>query len=62
MGNIGFCTLEALLVEGRDVVAFDLDSRRGRKLASAFDGRVRFIWGDITSSESLRQALTGVTR
>ena len=29
MGNIGFSTLEALLVEGHDVVAFDLESRRG---------------------------------
>jgi nucleoside-diphosphate-sugar epimerase len=60
MGNIGLATLEALLAEGRDVVAFDLDSRRGRKLASVFDGRVRFVWGDITSPESLRQALAGV--
>ncbi len=41
MGNIGFSTLEALLVEGHDVVAFDLESRRARKLASGFDGRVR---------------------
>jgi nucleoside-diphosphate-sugar epimerase len=56
MGNIGFATLEALLVEGRDVVAFDLDSRRGRKLASAFDGRMRFIWGDITSPVVLRRS------
>ena len=57
MGNIGFSTLEALVVEGHDIVAFDLESRRARKLASRFDGRVRFVWGDITEPESLRKAL-----
>ena len=60
MGNIGFSTLEALLVEGHDVVAFDLESRRARQLASGFDGRVQFVWGDITDPESLRHALEGV--
>ena len=50
----------ALLEEGHDVVAFDLESRRARKLASGFDGRARFVWGDITSPESLRHALEGV--
>ena len=49
-----------MLVEGHDVVAFDLESRRARQLASGFDGRVRFVWGDITSPQSLRYALEGV--
>ena len=44
LGNIGFFTLQALLAEGHDVVAFDLESRRARKLASGVDGRVQFIW------------------
>jgi nucleoside-diphosphate-sugar epimerase len=60
LGNIGLATLAALLEEGHDVVGFDLESRRARKLASAFDGRARFVWGDITNSESLRHALEGV--
>jgi len=60
LGNIGLSTLEALLGEGHDVVAFDLESRRARKLASGFNGRVDFIWGDITRPDSLRSALAGV--
>ena len=60
LGNIGFSTLQALLAEGHDVVAFDLESRRAQKLASEFDGRVRFVWGDITRPESLSHALEGV--
>jgi nucleoside-diphosphate-sugar epimerase len=60
MGNIGFCTLEALLAEGHEVVAFDLESRRAHQLASGFDGRVRIVWGDITDPESIRRALEGV--
>lgn len=60
LGNIGCAVLEALLIEGHDVVAFDLDSRRGRKLAAGFDERVRFVWGDLTRAESVRDALQGV--
>jgi nucleoside-diphosphate-sugar epimerase len=60
LGNIGFHTLLELLAEGHDVVAFDLASRRARKLARSFDGRVHFVWDDITSAESLRHALEGV--
>jgi nucleoside-diphosphate-sugar epimerase len=60
LGNIGLATLDALLREGHDVVGFDLESARARKLASGFDGRARFVWGDITKPESLRDALDGV--
>jgi nucleoside-diphosphate-sugar epimerase len=60
MGNIGFRTLEALLVEGHDVVAFDLESRRARRLASGLRGRVPVVWGDITDPESVRHGLEGV--
>jgi nucleoside-diphosphate-sugar epimerase len=60
LGNIGLATLEALLVAGHDVVAFDLESRASRKLVAGFDGRARFVWGDITRPESLRSALQGV--
>jgi nucleoside-diphosphate-sugar epimerase len=60
LGNIGLSTLEALLVERHDVVAFDLASRRAHRLASRFDRRVHFVWGDITDPESLRYALDGV--
>ncbi|WP_172401662.1 NAD-dependent epimerase/dehydratase family protein [Mycobacterium paraense] len=60
LGNVGLPTLEGLLAEGHDVVAFDLETRRARKLASGFDGRVHFVWGDITDAESLRQALDGI--
>jgi nucleoside-diphosphate-sugar epimerase len=60
MGNIGLFTLAALLEEGHDVVAFDIQSARARRLASRFDGRAHIVWGDITDPESLRGALQGV--
>jgi nucleoside-diphosphate-sugar epimerase len=60
LGSIGVATLAALLQEGHDVVAFDLESARARSLAARFDGRAHFIWGDITNPESLRHALDGV--
>jgi len=60
LGNIGSHTLRALLEEGHDVVAFDLDRPAARKAARSFVDRVTFVWGDITHRESLRAALHGV--
>ncbi|HBZ70343.1 MAG TPA: NAD(P)-dependent oxidoreductase, partial [Deltaproteobacteria bacterium] len=60
LGNIGSNTVDALLAEGHDVVAFDLDSRRARKLAARFDERVHVAWGDITDPASVRAALDGM--
>ena len=60
LGNIGSHTLDALLAEGHDVVAFDLESAKARKLAARFDQRVRVCWGDITKPEAIRAALEGV--
>lgn len=60
LGNIGLSTMRALLVEVHEAVAFDLESRRARRLASGFDGQVHFVWGDITAPESLRSAVESV--
>jgi nucleoside-diphosphate-sugar epimerase len=60
LGNIGSNTVDALLAEGHDVVAFDLESRKARKLAARFDERVHVAWGDITDPASVRAALDGM--
>ena len=60
LGNVGEYTTWALLEEGHDVVAFDLDSPRARKVASDLDERVRVVWGDVTDRASLGTALDGV--
>ena len=59
-GNVGLYTVDALLAEGHDVVAFDLASPRARKSASRLDPRVRVVWGDVTDRASLAAALEGV--
>jgi nucleoside-diphosphate-sugar epimerase len=60
LGNIGEHTAAALLEEGHEVVALDLDSPRSRKVAPELDRRVRLVWGDITDASSLGAALDGV--
>jgi nucleoside-diphosphate-sugar epimerase len=60
LGNIGLYTLDALLKEGHDVVAFDLESPNGRKIGSRLGGRVRFARGDITDPACVCAALEGV--
>jgi nucleoside-diphosphate-sugar epimerase len=60
LGNIGSHTLDALLEVGHDVVAFDLESPKARKLAARLGERVRVRWGDITDPASVCAALDGV--
>jgi nucleoside-diphosphate-sugar epimerase len=60
LGNVGLYTVDALLEEGHDVVAFDLRSPRARRFASRLDPRVQVTWGDITEPASLGAALESV--
>ncbi|HSW12110.1 MAG TPA: NAD(P)-dependent oxidoreductase [Solimonas sp.] len=60
LGNIGEYTLKALLDEGHEVTAFELDSPSARKRAAHLDGRVIVAWGDITDMAAVRTAVTGV--
>ena len=60
LGNIGLHTVRALLEEGHDVVAFDLESRKARKLAARLDANVYVRFGDVTDPTAIRAALDGV--
>ena len=67
LGCIGAWTVRSLVMEGRSVVAFDLDGdpRRLRLIMSDEElGRVRFVRGDITSLASIEDALDehGITQ
>lgn len=52
-GRLGQEGLERLLQEGHAVVAFDVPSRRNRREARSFAGRVQIVWGDIRSPEDI---------
>ncbi len=52
-GRLGQEGLRRLLHDGHSVVAFDVPSRRNRKIARRFAGRVRAVWGDIRLMEDI---------
>jgi nucleoside-diphosphate-sugar epimerase len=60
LGNIGEHTVAALLDEGHEVRACDLDSPRARKVAAGLDPRVQLVWSDITDPAALGAALAGM--
>jgi nucleoside-diphosphate-sugar epimerase len=60
LGNIGAHTVHALCEAGHDVVAFDLESPKARKLAARLGGRAHVRFGDVTDPASVRVALDGV--
>ncbi len=58
-GNIGQATLASLLAHGHRVTAFDAPTRRNRRVARRFRGRVQVLWGDIRNPEAVAQAVVG---
>ncbi len=57
-GNIGVSTLEALLAQGHQVRAFDLPTKRNRRLAQRYAGRVEAVWGDLRRAEDVLRAVS----
>jgi nucleoside-diphosphate-sugar epimerase len=60
LGNVGEYTAGALLREGHEVVALELDSAAARKTSARLDPRIRLLWGDVTDAASVRSALQDV--
>jgi nucleoside-diphosphate-sugar epimerase len=58
-GNIGFSTLQELLLQGHTVRCFDLKNRRTEKKARQVEGKVEVIWGDLRHSEEVATAVQG---
>lgn len=58
-GTIGTRVLEELLRRKHVVTCFDLDNKNNRKIAQRFGGRIRMVWGDITSAASVTAAVQG---
>lgn len=56
-GGIGREILANLLSVGHDVTCLDLKSRKTQKLAQAFKGRVKTIWGSVCDESLLSVAL-----
>ncbi len=56
-GNIGFSTLQELLLQGHTVCCFDLKNRQTEKRAQQVEGKVQVIWGDLRSSEDVAAAV-----
>jgi nucleoside-diphosphate-sugar epimerase len=52
-GRLGQEGLERLLEEGHSAIAFDLPSRRNRRTARRYAGRVQTVWGDIRSLDDI---------
>lgn len=58
-GNLGLATLGLLLKQGHSVTCMDLDTPANRKRAAAVDGNLRFVWGDVTQPDTVREAVRG---
>jgi len=60
LGNIGEYTINGLLDEGHEVVAFELLTSSAHRRARKYSDRVQIVWGNITDPSSLRGALNEV--
>ena len=55
--GLGRATAEMLVERGAKVVLFDLAGSAGQEVASALDGKARFVSGDVTSEEDATRAV-----
>ena len=58
-GRLGLKVCKALLRDEFQVRVFELDTPKNRKRVKKLRGKAEVIWGDITQSDSVRQALEG---
>jgi nucleoside-diphosphate-sugar epimerase len=58
-GNIGRHTLQALLEKRHTVRAFDISTPGNMKIASQFDKKIDFVWGDIRNKTDVKNAVEG---
>ena len=59
-GRLGTHVCRALLHNGFTVKIFDLDNKRNRKNVSCLGRQAEVFWGDITSADSIKNALEDV--
>lgn len=55
--GLGEATVRELVNKGAKAVIIDMDSAKGEKLASEAGDKVIFVQSDVTSEESIRQAI-----
>ncbi|MGB2853049.1 MAG: NAD(P)-dependent oxidoreductase [Dehalococcoidia bacterium] len=59
-GRLGISACKRFLQDGFQVRVFDLDTERNRKSVKELGPQVEILWGDITQSDSVREAMEGV--
>ena len=58
-GNVGLSTLRALIEQGHDVAALDLDTPANRKTSQGVDGKVEVVWADLRDPRQVEDAVAG---
>lgn len=58
-GNVGTSTLNELLKQNHTITAFDLKNRTTEKIARAYQGKIKILWGDLRDLESVKSAVVG---
>lgn len=56
-GNVGKSTLEKLIENNHDVIAFDIKNAKNEKSARSYDDKISLIWGDLRDYKQVREAI-----
>jgi len=59
LGNVGRSCLPNLLEQGHRVRCLDLETKRNRRAARAYQGRAEVFWGDLRRPEDVAAAVQG---
>ena len=56
-GNVGMALIKEFLAREHDITVFELESKRTRKIAKRYRGKVSVIWGNICDQDSVNNAV-----
>lgn len=60
-GTVGFAALRMLVDQGvHEIIVFDLETRKSKKLLEKYKSRVKLIYGDISNKENIEKVCSNI--
>jgi nucleoside-diphosphate-sugar epimerase len=59
-GNVGISVIRELLALGNEIVVFELDTKKNRKIGKKFVKKIQIAWGNLLDGNSIDKALVDI--
>lgn len=59
-GNVGISVINEIIARGHEVVVFELDTKKNRKIRKKFASKIEVAWGNLLDAASIDNALVNI--